>query len=82
LISKKDGIGGGDFILFGGIGSLLGPFSLGLILFMASLFGCLMFLIDRKKNKEQIPLGSCLILGSICYFLIKNFELLDNFLVI
>jgi leader peptidase (prepilin peptidase)/N-methyltransferase len=82
LISKRDGIGGGDFILFGGIGSLLGPFSLGLILFMASLFGCLMFLIDRKKNKERIPLGSCLILGSICYFLIKNFELLDNFLVI
>ena len=82
LISKKDGIGGGDFILFGGVGSLLGPFSLGVILFIASLFGCLMFLISRKKHTKQVPLGSCLILGSICYFLIKNFELLDSFLVI
>ncbi len=82
LIYKKDGIGGGDFILFGAIGSLFGPFSLSLILFFGAIFGCFVFILFKKKYRNKIPLGSCLILGSILYFLTKNFELLDNFIVI
>lgn len=82
LFYKKDGIGGGDFILFGGLGSLFGPFSLGLILFFGALTGCIIFLFFRKKFELQAPLGSCLILGSVFYFFIKNFELLNNYIVL
>lgn len=82
LIYKADGIGGGDFILFGAIGALFGPFSLGLILFISAVCGCFIFVLFKNKFKSQIPLGSCLIFGSLLYFLIKNFELLNNLIVI
>ncbi|MAR95417.1 MAG: prepilin peptidase [Gammaproteobacteria bacterium] len=82
IIYKRDGIGGGDFILFGGIGSIFGPISLGLILFLGAFIGCILFLIFNNKFKNEIPLGSSLILGSVFYFFIKKYELLSNFLVI
>ena len=82
LMYKKDGIGGGDFILFAAIGSLFGPFSLSLILLFGAIFGCFIYIFFKKRYQNKIPLGSCLIIGSILYFLIKNFELLNNFLVI
>jgi len=81
-IYKKDGIGGGDFILFGAIGSMFGPFSLGLILFLGAITGCILFLFSNASFKKEIPLGSCLILGSIFYFFIKKYELLNMFIVI
>ena len=81
-IYKKDGIGGGDFILFGAIGSMFGPFSLGLILFLGAITGCILFLFSNASFKKEIPLGSCLILGSIFYFFIKKYELLSMFIVI
>ena len=76
LFSKKDGIGGGDFILFGAIGSIFGPISLPIILFIGSMFGCLMYLFSKNIFKNKIPLGSCLILASISYFLLKNLNFL------
>ena len=82
LIYKVDGIGGGDFILFGALGALFGPFALAMILFLGSLSGCIFFLLFRKKFKSQIPLGSCLIFSSILYFLIKNVELFSSPLVL
>ena len=81
-IYKKDGIGGGDFILFGAIGSMFGPFSLGLILFLGAIIGCGLFLFLNKAFKKEIPLGSCLILGAVFYFFIKKYELLSMFIVI
>ena len=81
-IYKKDGIGGGDFILFGAIGSIFGPFSLGLILFLGAIMGCILFVFSNKSFKKEIPLGSCLILGSVFYFFIKKYELLNMFIVI
>ena len=81
-IYKKDGIGGGDFILFGAIGSMFGPFSLGLILFLGAIIGCTLFLFLNKAFKKEIPLGSCLILGAVFYFFIKKYELLGMFIVI
>ena len=82
LIYKVDGIGGGDFILFGALGAWFGPFALAMILFLGSLSGCIFFLLFRNKFKSQIPLGSCLIFGSILYFLIKNVELFSLLLVL
>ena len=81
-IYKKDGIGGGDFILFGAIGSMFGPFSLGLILFLGAIIGCALFLFLNKAFTKEIPLGSCLILGTVFYFFIKKYELLGMFIVI
>ena len=81
-IYKKDGIGGGDFILFGAIGSMFGPFSLGLILFLGAITGCILFVFSNKSFKKEIPLGSCLVLGSVFYFFIKKYELFNMFIVI
>ena len=81
-ISTKDGIGGGDFILFGGIGSIFGPFSLGPILFISSLTGIIFHIAKKEKNSTEIPFGSFLILGSVIYFFIKRYELFKNYLVI
>ena len=76
VFSKKDGIGGGDFILFGAIGSIFGPISLPIILFIGSMFGCLMYIFSKNIFKNEIPLGSCLILAAISYFLLKNMNFL------
>ena len=77
-----DGIGGGDFILFGGIGTVFGPLSLGPILFLSSTLGLLYFIFIVKMKNDKLPLGSFLILGSFCYFFIKTFELFENYLVL
>ena len=82
LIAKKDGIGGGDFILFGGLGSIVGPFELAPILFLGSISALLIVLTNLKKYSNEVPLGSGLILGFIFYVLVKYFELLPNMLVI
>ena len=82
VINKKDGIGGGDFILYGALGSIFGPISLPIILFLGSMFGCFLYLSFKEKFKKEIPLGSCLILGSVFYFIFINFELFNILLVI
>ena len=82
LYKGIDGIGGGDFILFGGIGSIFGPLSLGPILFLSSVLGVLYFVFFVKMNRSELPLGSFLILGSCCYFFIKTFELFEDYLVL
>jgi len=82
VINKKDGIGGGDFILYGALGSIFGPISLPIILFLGSMFGCLLYLSFKERFKKEIPLGSCLILGSVFYFIFINFELFNILLVI
>jgi len=82
FLNKKDGIGGGDFILYGALGSVFGPISLPIILFLGSLFGCLLYISFKERFKKEIPLGSCLVLGSVFYFIFINFELFNILLVI
>jgi len=82
FLNKKDGIGGGDFILYGALGSIFGPISLPIILFLGSLFGCFLYISFKKRFKKEIPLGSCLVLGSVFYFILINFELFNILLVI
>jgi leader peptidase (prepilin peptidase)/N-methyltransferase len=83
IFKKKDGIGGGDFILFGGIGAVLGPFILPLIMLMGSLFSIAFYILNIRKNigSNEIPLGSGLICGFFMYVIIKFFEL-NIFLVV
>ena len=82
LITKKDGIGGGDFILFAGLGSIVGPLALAPILLLGSISALLIVITDLKKYSKEVPLGSGLILGFIFYVLLKYFELLGNLIVI
>jgi len=82
LITKKDGIGGGDFILFAGLGSIAGPLALAPILFLGSISALLIVITDLKKYSKEVPLGSGLILGFLFYVLLKYFELLENLIVI
>ncbi len=82
FFTNIDGIGGGDFILLGGIGSIFGILSLGPIVFMAASIGIIYYVLNRRLNKKELPLGSFIILGGICFFLIKKFELFKNFMVI
>ena len=79
VIKKKDGIGGGDFILFGGIGSIHGPLALPAILFIGSFLGCLYFIFSKKAINSELPFGSFLILSSFIYFVLNlmNFSFID-----
>ena len=82
FFNKIDGIGGGDFILLGGIGSIIGPLSLGLVLFMAASLGIIYYIFKGTLNQKELPLGSFIILGGVLFFLIKKFELFQNLIVI
>ncbi len=79
VIKKKDGIGGGDFILFGGIGSIHGPIALPAILFIGSFLGCLYFIFSKKAVNGELPFGSFLILSSLIYFVLNlmNFSFIN-----
>ena len=79
----KDGIGGGDFILFGGIGTLIGPFYLPLVLLFGSLSSLIIYLMLKKKStSDEIPLGSGLICGFFVYVFLSFCELIDNLIVL
>ena len=82
LVTKKDGIGGGDFILFAGLGSIAGPLALAPILLLGSISALLIVITDLKKYSKEVPLGSGLILGFLFYILLKYFELLENLIVL
>ena len=75
FLKKQDGIGGGDFLLLGGIGSLVGPISLIPVIFIGSLATLFLGLIGKFELKNELPLGSGLIIGLLIYLLIKFFEL-------
>ena len=68
FIKKKDGIGGGDFILFGGIGSIPGPIALPLILLIGSFLGCLYFIFSKRSSNSMFRFGSFFLVSSFIYF--------------
>lgn len=82
IMSKRDSIGIGDFKLMGGIGAFLGFQSFYYILFYASFFGVIAFILYmcykkflkkeeisafRHALKEEIPFGPFLSLGALLY---------------
>lgn len=75
FFKKRDGIGGGDFLLLGGIGSLIGPFALAPILFIGSISTLLLALVCKLNTSAELPLGSGLIVGFGIYLLANFFEL-------
>ena len=75
FFKKRDGIGGGDFLLLGGIGSLVGPFILPPIIFIGSISTLILGYIYKLNLNNELPLGSGLIIGLFIYLLARFFEL-------
>ena len=73
----------GSVILFGGIGILIGPFYLPLVLLFGSLSSLIIYLIYRKRStSDEIPLGSGLVCGFFVYVFLSFYELMDNLIVL
>jgi leader peptidase (prepilin peptidase)/N-methyltransferase len=66
ILKNVDGIGSGDFLLLGGIGSTFGASSIGPILLIGSSITLCLYLLKGKKEKE-LPLGFGLGFGAILY---------------
>lgn len=75
----RDGIGRGDFKLFGALGSWFGWLMLPVILFCASLFALAFTLVTVKSRglaySRPIPLGAFLALVGMFVVLAKHFDL-------
>ncbi|MDA8781378.1 prepilin peptidase [Gammaproteobacteria bacterium] len=64
MIGSKDGIGSGDFLLLGGIGSIFGASAIGPILLIGSSITLCLYAINKDK---ELPLGFGLAIGAIFY---------------
>ena len=73
LVTKKEGIGEGDFELLALIGSFTGVFGAWLSLSIGSIFGSSIsvayLLITKKDSQTKIPFGPFLALGAIVFVL-------------
>jgi len=67
MIRGVDGIGSGDFLLLGGIGSIFGASSIGPILLLASILTLMIYFFQKKDRSSELPLGFGLGLGAILY---------------
>ena len=64
MIRSKNGIGSGDFLLLGGIGSIFGASAIGPILLIGSSITLCLYAINKDK---ELPLGFGLAMGAIFY---------------
>ena len=71
LITKKEGMGGGDIKLLAMMGAFLGWPAIPFIIFVSSLIGSVIgitvMLVQRKDAKLAIPFGPFLALGAVLY---------------
>ncbi len=71
LITKKEGMGGGDIKLLAMMGAFLGWVAVPFIIFASSLVGSVMgiivMLVQKKDSKLAIPFGPFLAFGAILY---------------
>jgi leader peptidase (prepilin peptidase)/N-methyltransferase len=76
LITKKEGMGGGDIKLLAMIGAIIGWKGVLFTIFVASavgtLTGIMVMLKTRKNMKLAIPFGPFLAIGAIAYIFIGN----------
>jgi prepilin signal peptidase PulO-like enzyme (type II secretory pathway) len=64
MIRSKNGIGSGDFLLLGGIGSIFGASAIGPILLIGSSITLCLYAVNKDK---ELPLGFGLAIGAIFY---------------
>lgn len=81
--AQKEGLGIGDIELIALIGSFLGPLGVWFSIFLGSVLGSCIILIQRcftKKNIQQIPFGPFLSISALAYLIFKIETLIINFL--
>jgi leader peptidase (prepilin peptidase)/N-methyltransferase len=71
LLTKKEGMGGGDIKLLAMMGAFLGWMAIPFIIFASSLVGSVigitLMLVQKKDSKLAIPFGPFLAFGAILY---------------
>ena len=72
MIRSRDGIGSGDFMLLGGIGSIFGASAIGPILLIGSSITLCLYAVNKNKD-EELPLGFGIGIGAIFYCLLFLF---------
>ena len=76
LVTKREGMGGGDIKLLAMIGAFLGWQSLLYVIFSSSLLGSMVGLLamirQKKGGQTRIPYGPFLALGAITYLLLNR----------
>ncbi len=79
LLTKREGMGAGDYDLLAGIGAWIGPIGVWLTLMIASCSGMLLgatYLYRSKKGRNvRIPFGPFLALGAIGYLFFRTWLL-------
>ena len=69
-IKGIDGIGSGDYLLLGAVGSIFGSSSLGIILLSSSIISIGLHFFTRTIHGERIPLGTGIALSSIIFLVL------------
>jgi leader peptidase (prepilin peptidase)/N-methyltransferase len=72
MIRSRNGIGSGDFLLLGGVGSIFGASAIGLILLIGSSITLCLYATNKNKD-EELPLGFGIGIGAIFYCLLFLF---------
>ena len=72
MIRSRNGIGSGDFLLLGGVGSIFGASAIGTILLIGSSITLCLFATNKNKD-EELPLGFGIGIGAIFYCLLFLF---------
>lgn len=69
MIRSRNGIGSGDFLLLGGVGSVFGASAIGPILLIGSSITLCLYATNKNKD-EELPLGFGIGIGAIFYCLL------------
>ena len=76
LLTKREGMGGGDIKLLAMLGGFLGWQSLLYIVFFSSLTGSIVgvgtMIVQKSGSRTRIPFGSFLALGGLTYFFFQS----------
>ena len=72
MIRSRNGIGSGDFLLLGGVGSIFGASAIGPILLIGSSITLCLYATNKNKD-EELPLGFGIGIGAIFYCLLFLF---------
>ena len=72
MIRSRNGIGSGDFLLLGSVGSIFGASAIGPILLIGSSITLCLYATNKNKD-EELPLGFGIGIGAIFYCLLFLF---------
>lgn len=72
MITKKEGLGGGDIKLMAMIGSFLGFKLTFLTIFLSSFLSIIIVVISKQYNKMLIPLGSFIVVATYISIIVGN----------